>query len=289
MIAPTTTADVSTTLRSRRFSLMSLFASEPLFAATALCLSFFLLVTIPAMFLDARLFQGENVWIKPITFQVAIIVYLLTLAFFARWLPPGFTGRRSYRLYAQVAVFTMIAELVWIGGAAVFGIASHFNISSPLMGSLYSLMGLFAVILTSVSLVYGIAIWRNGQSSLDPALRLSIALGLCLTFVLTVPVASTLAGSLNHFVGTPLTGATVPIMGWSREVGDLRVAHFFATHAMHFVPVIGLVIISVLKLLKSPKPPTAQVFVWLTSLAFVGFVVFTFLQALGGQPLVPLP
>lgn len=272
----------STTSSSRRFSLMSPFASEPLFATTGLFLALALLATVSAMWLDTRLFQDENVWIKPVKFQVALSVYLLTLAFFARWLPRGMTERRSYRIYAQVAVFTMIAELVWIGGAAMFGIASHFNISSPLMGGLYSLMGLFAVILTSVSLVYGIAIWRNDQSDLNPALRLSIALGLCLTFVLTVPVASTLAGAMNHFVGTPVTGATVPIMGWSREVGDLRIAHFFATHAMHFVPMMGLAIVSVL------KPPRARVLVWLTGLAFAGFVVFTFFQALGGQPLVPL-
>lgn len=277
------TATAATTLPSRRFSLMAPFAAEPLFATTGLFLTFALLATIPAMLLDTRLFQDENVWIKPIKFQVALIVYLLTLAFFARWLPAGFTERRSYRIYAQVAVFTMIAELVWIGGAAMFGIASHFNIGSPLMAGLYSLMGLFAVTLTSVSLVYGIAIWRNGKSSLKPGLRLSIALGLCLTFVLTVPIASTLAGNLNHFVGTPLTGATVPIMGWSREVGDLRIAHFFATHAMHFLPIMGLVIVSVF------KPPRAQGLVWLTSFAFSGFVIFTFLQALGGQPLVPLP
>jgi len=261
---------------------MSPFASEPLFATTGLFLTFALLATVPAMWLDTRLFQDENVWIKPIKFQVALIVYLFTLAFFARWLPRGLTERRSYRIYAQVAVFTMIAELLWIGGAAMFGIASHFNVSSPLMGSLYSLMGLFAVILTSVSLVYGIAIWRNGQSDLTPALRLSIALGLCLTFALTVPIASTLAGSMNHFVGTPVTGATVPVMGWSREVGDLRIGHFFATHAMHFVPVMGLVIVSVF------SQRIAKVAVWLTSAAFAGFVIFSFVQALNGQPLIPM-
>ena len=61
-----------------------------------------------------------------------------------------------------------------------------------------------------------------------------------LTFVLTVPIAGTLAQMPGHFVGTPVTGAAVPVFGWSREVGDLRTAHFLATHAMHFLPLAGL-------------------------------------------------
>ena len=54
-------------------------------------------------------------------------------------------------------------------------------------------MGVLAVMLTSATLVYGIAIWRNRATGLPPALHLAIALGLVLTFVLTVPVAGTLS------------------------------------------------------------------------------------------------
>jgi len=34
----------------------------------------------------------------------------------------------------------------------------------------------------------------------------------------------------------------IPILGWLRGVGDLRVAHFFSTHVMHFEPMIGILI-----------------------------------------------
>lgn len=267
---------------THRLSVLSWFAAEPLFATTGFFLALTLLVTIPSLWLDTRVFQDANVWIKPIKFQIALSVFLLTLAFFARWLPSGFTERRLYRIYAVVVVFTVIGEMVWIGGAAMFGIASHYNTSSPLMAAIYPLMGVFAFTLTSATLVYGIAIWRNRQTDLDPAMRLSIALGLCLTFVLTVPIANELAAATTQFVGMPLTGATVPIMGWSREVGDLRIAHFFATHAMHFVPFLGLIIISVFSS-RAAKPA-----VWLTSIAFAGFTAFSFFQALEGQPLIPL-
>ena len=258
----------------------ALFGSEPLFAATGFLIALSLLVTVPAMFLDARQFQGESVWTKPIKFQVALSIYLLSLAFFARWLPAGMTGGKFYRAYAGAVVFAVIAELVWIGGAAMFGIASHFNQSEPMMIRLYSIMGPLAVVVTSASLVLGIAIWRNAGVSLPPALHLSIALGLVLTFALTVPVASIMASMPGHGVGVVPEGETLPLFGWSREGGDLRVAHFFATHALHVLPFIGLV------LTKFFSDRIARAGVWIGAALFITLVILTLFQALMGRPFI---
>lgn len=96
-------------------------------------------------------------------------------------------------------------------------------------------MGFFAVSLTSASLVYGVSIGLNRAIRLAPALRLALVL----TFLLTVPVAYTLASMPGHLVGAPVTGAALPVVGWSREVGDLRAPHFLATHAIQVVPLAG--------------------------------------------------
>jgi hypothetical protein len=137
-------------------------------------------------------------------------------------------------------VFAIAAAIIWIGGAACLGIASHFNESSSILAWTYRLMGGLAVLLTSSALVYGILILRNRNSRLDPALKLSVGLGLVLTFALTVPVAGYMANSGGHFVGSSSTHAPgTPLMGWARDRGDLRVAHFFATGAMHFIPAFG--------------------------------------------------
>ncbi|MEQ9259173.1 MAG: hypothetical protein RIG84_08735 [Roseovarius sp.] len=257
-------------------------SAEPRLAATGIVLALSLAATLPALMLDTRLFQGENVWIKPVKFQVALAVYLFTLTFFARFLPEGMTARRTYRAFSWLVVFAIVAEMVWIGGAAMLQTASHFNTSSPLMEALYGLMGVFAVTLTAMSLVYAIAIWRNPASGLAPATRLSIALGLGLTFVLTVIAAGTLSMQGGHFIGTPQTGAALPLMGWSGEVGDLRVAHFFATHALHFLPLAGLAATWAL-----PQRAALRA-TWAASLAFTAFVAFTYAQALMGLPLIPL-
>ena len=134
------------------------FAAEPRFAAAGLLFALSLAVTVPAAAIDPRLFQDEAVWLKPIKFQIALTIFFLTLAFFARWLPAGMTGRRDWRAYASLVVLATVAEMLWIGGAAMAGSASHFNDSSAAMENLYRLMGVLAVFFTSATLVMGIAI-----------------------------------------------------------------------------------------------------------------------------------
>ena len=109
------------------------FAAEPRFAATGLLFLLSLAVTLAAATIDPRLFQGDDIWLKPIKFQIALAIYFLTLAFFARWLPAGMTERRSWRIYAGLVAFATIAEMLWIGGAAMAGTASHYNQTTPLM------------------------------------------------------------------------------------------------------------------------------------------------------------
>ena len=169
---------------------------------------------------------------------------------------------------------------MWIGGAAALGTASHFNLSSPVWAVLYPLMGLSAVTLTSAALAFGVAIARNPATGLAPALKLSLVTGLCLTFILTVITAGTMAGMPGHHIGLPVTGARLPLFGWSREVGDLRVAHFLATHALHAIPLAGLAAARLL----APAPARAAVIA--TSLGYAALVLATFMQALSGMPLI---
>jgi hypothetical protein len=258
-----------------------LFGAEPLFAAAGAMIALSLAATVAAMAVDPRLFHGESVWIKPIKFQASLALYLLTLAVFAQWLPAGMTGRRWYRVYARVVVAAIALELAWIAGAAMYGTASHFN-TAPAMMMVYAVMGVLAVVLTSASLVYGVAIWRNRASGLPPALHLAIALGLVLTFALTVPVAGWMSNGPGHLVGVPVTGATVPILGWSSEVGDLRVAHFFAAHAMHFLPVAGLAAVLAL------PERTAVAATSVGAALYVGLVAWSFAGALDGRPFLAL-
>lgn len=248
-----------------------LWTDAPAFTATALLAVLGLIPLFAAMSLDTRLFQDENVWIKPIKFHMALAIYLTTLAFFARYMPENTRKSRLWRGFALVVCACVLAEMLWIGGAAAAQTASHFNTANPAMAVIYGLMGLFAVTLTSASLVMGIAVWRNADSGLAAPLHLSIALGLTLTFVLTVVVAGYMSSNGSHFVGT--STREMALMGWSRDAGDLRVPHFLATHALHAVPLIGLV--------------ASRAVVLLAAAAYAALVTGTFAQAISGLPFLP--
>ncbi|MBX3531744.1 MAG: hypothetical protein KF849_14135 [Rhizobiaceae bacterium] len=235
--------------------------------------------TVFAALADDRLFGGVDNWLKPFKFESALAVYLLTLVFFARFLPAGTTSRRWYRVYIGVVVAAVVYEMAWIAAAAALGTASHFN-TTPQGIIFYSLAGLGAVTLTTPSAVYAVLIARNPASGLPPAMKEAIVLGLALVLPLTLVTAGTMSSMGSHFVGgTPLDPAGLPFFGWSREVGDLRVSHFFATHAMHAVPVLGLF---AARLPQASGRLTVRLFAALYAL----FVAALFVQALMGQPVL---
>lgn len=255
-------------------------ADVPLLAGAGILLILLAVPTLAAMSLDTRLFQGENVWIKPLKFELALAFHLLSLAWFARYLPEGFTARRGHRLYVAIVVFAVFAEIVWIGGAAMYGTASHFNFVTPVMTAIYGLMGVFAVTLTSPAIVYGVAILRRPEKT---DVEFASGIALCLTFLLTVPVAGYLSSTSSHFVGTPgPADARVWLLGWSREVGDLRVAHFFATHAMQILPLGAAILAFCL------KPAQVRPAFLIATAAYVGWVGLVFLGAVGGIALLPV-
>ena len=250
----------------------------PAFTILAIVLALGLIPLCAAMALDTRIFQGESPWLKPFKFHFALGVYAITLAFFARFMPEATRAGRPWRWFTAAVVVAILGEVVWLSSAAMLNTASHFNTEIPVFTVVYSLMGVLAVLLTSASLVMGIAVWRNRSTGVAPALHLSVALGLVLTFVLTIPVAGYLSANGGHFVGT--SSRALMVMGWSRDAGDLRVAHFLATHALHFIPVAGLLAVWA-------APAQALRIVWLSAAAFAALVVFTFTQALQGRPFLP--
>ncbi|WP_133170068.1 hypothetical protein [Kumtagia ephedrae] len=260
--------------------LQSLRTAEPGFFGCAVALLFAATPLAFAAGIEARTFLGINVWIKPLKFELALIVYLLTLALFARWLPTGTTGRRWYRAYRLAVIAAIVAEMVWIGGAAMLGTASHFN-RTPTGIVIYSAMGLGAILLTTPTAVYAWLIARNPATGLAPALKSSVVIGLGLVLPLTLATAGTMSSLATHAVGGAGTDAGgLPLMGWARDGGDLRVAHFFATHALHFIPAFGLVSAA---FFGSANRLPVRIFATI----YAGFVIWVFAEALAGRPFLP--
>jgi hypothetical protein len=256
--------------------LKSLHDAESRFFGLGMLMLFAMAPTAFAAVADDRTFLGADIWLKPLKFEAALFVYLVTLSFFARFLPAGTTVRPWYRLYGLAVIIAIVAEMIWIGGAAALGTASHFNRGS-IGGALYSVMGVLAILLTTPTAVYAWLIGRNTETGLAPALKEGVVLGLALTLPLTLVTAGTMGSMDGHAVGgSGMAG--LPVMGWARDGGDLRVSHFFATHALHFIPAFALLT----AWLGGGKWPVRAF-----AGCFAAFVMWTFVQALMGQPFLP--
>jgi hypothetical protein len=250
-----------------------------LYAAAALGFLVLALPTAVALLVDDRSHLGIPIWRKPLKFEVSLAVFFATLALSVRWLPPRVVASRWHGANAASVVAATVAEMAWILGAAALGTGSHFNRATPAAATLFVLAGVVAVWFTAVTAVYGVMIWRSPVAPRAPALRLGLAAGFGLGFVLNVVFDATMARNGSHLVGSAVSDAGgLAVMGWSRTAGDLRVAHFFGTHAMQAIPVAALVAVALLP----PRPAVAATVAF--ALAYVAGAVALFAQALAGQP-----
>ncbi len=105
-------------------------------------------------------------------------------------------------------------------------------------------------------------------------------MGFAASTVLTLVTAGILSSNGGHFVGVPGAGAgSVPVLGWSTAVGDLRPAHFLALHAMQAIPLLGW--------LADRRGWSARA-VPLGTLAYGALTAAVFAQAMAGLPLIRL-
>lgn len=258
---------------------------EPRLTAASVAMLALMIPTALAYAVDPRLFQETNVWLKPLKFEASLGLYMVTLALFMPLTSARFQTSWLGRYAVWGAIIPSFLEIAYILWRASRAEASHYNIGTPVDAALYSAMGLGAVMLTAAAPVIAWGIARKDATPLAPALRWSIVLGLCLTFILGVGDGAVMSASRSgHFVGSvPAGHQTLPILGWSLAIGDLRVAHFLGLHALHVIPAFGLLIWSVTKTQRA-----GIVAVGAFSAAYALVAVAAFAAALNGRPLLGL-
>ncbi len=235
-------------------------------------------VLTPGWFIDDRVLEGANVWTKPQKFAVSLFVHFMTLAVLAQTLPRNFRTGPSLSITTYLAIGALVLETVYIVIQAARGRRSHFNYDTGLEAALYAAMGVGALLLVLVAIVLGVQIWRRSEAS--AGLKTGAAAGLILGGVLTLVMSGYMSSNASRWVGVhPEGGAVVPLFGWSREVGDLRPAHFVSLHMMQTLPLIGW--------LSDRAGGPSVIIVWVAALLQGAQAVALFVQALSGQPFWP--
>jgi hypothetical protein len=177
---------------------------------------------------------GINAWIKPMKFFFSIWIFVWTMAWFLRHLE----NKRAVRRYTVMVVIVMIIEQVIITWQAANGRLSHFNIDTPLYQALFYIMGAAITVLTAWTGVIGFYFFKQKTFSSTMAYIWGIRLGIVL-FVIFSFEGGIMASRLAHTVGAPDGGPGLPIVNWSTQYGDLRIAHFVGIHALQVLPLFG--------------------------------------------------
>jgi hypothetical protein len=200
---------------------------------------------------DPRVITGAPAWLKPFKFAISTAVYGLTLAWVFGWLP-GWP--RVRRVVGWTTAIVFVLEVAIIDVQAWRGTTSHFNVSTPLDATLFSVMGFAILVQTSASVAVAVALWR--QRFTDRTLGWALRIGMTMTILgaltgplMTRPTAAQLTqaragGGIPtvgaHTVGGVDGGAGVPVTGWSREHGDVRVPHFIGLHALQALALVAV-------------------------------------------------
>jgi hypothetical protein len=257
---------------------MELERRQPQLAAAAQLAAVATLPCLLAMQIDPRLTHDISVWIKPTKFLLSLALYFATLAWFFGYLPQQAQRRRGGRFVIGAAIGAGLLEMLWLIAAATKGVPSHFNRQSLPWALAYSAAGIGAVLLVAAIFVQGVMIARDRTIRLAPVFRSSLVAGAVVAFVGTLLTAGYLSSGNGHWVGgVPSDAAGLPVLGWSRSGGDLRVAHFWALHAHQALPLAGA-------LIAASGIRRAHHALWSVTAAYVALIVFTFLQALAGRP-----
>lgn len=214
---------------------------------TGLLMTLVLLPMAAELWLDPRTIVGAPAWLKPAKFAASTAIYSFTLVGIFSLLPEW---PRVRRLVGRTTAAVFIIEVAIISVQAARGTTSHFNVATPLDMVLWTTMGTAIALQTLASIAVLVAAWR--QRFTDRALGWAIRLGLAITIVgaatgglMTRPTDQQIATAIEHramtvagahTVGAPDGTPGLPMTGWSRTHGDLRVGHFLGLHAVQLLP-----------------------------------------------------
>lgn len=254
-------------------AIAALHAREPRLAWAGWACLALLAVVLLAMPFDGRSMAGTSVWTKPAKFAASFALWCWTIA----WLWPALSEAQRAGHAARTAVWAMIAaggfEVAWITGRAALGLPSHF--ATDRWGAAgYGVMAMGATLLVAVAALLGAMILAGGNRAMPAPQRLAAGLGLLLT-----GLVGGAAGWAIGLHGGPWIGGAggnaggLPPFLWSREGGDLRVAHFLGIHAMQALPLAAALFASTRG-------------VWAAAAGCTGLAALAFVQALAGRPLL---
>ena len=235
--------------------------------------------SLAALRFDSRTILGLNPWIKPIKFEISVIVFLATIGWMLWALGDVPELARTKGWLGWGFGVAMIVENTIIVLQSGRGVRSHMNFSTPLDSALFGAMGMF-VLLNTVLAGWLLVLWFQTDGGLPPAVVWGIRMGLVVLLLGSIEGVRMVTHG-GHTVGAPDGTPGLAFVNWSTRYGDLRVAHFFALHALQIFPLVGLALAAT-RLRNGMQVSALMGFV----VVYFGAVGWMFAEAMQGVPLV---
>ncbi len=244
--------------------------NETLFLFGAICLAIAIIFFILSRTTTVQVY-GISAWVKPFKFALSTFLYAWAMAWYIGYLPSF-----NSTIFNWTIIITLGFEIIYIAFQASKGELSHYNISTPLYSTLYSLMASAATIATLATAYIGIKFLSTEFPELPNYYVWAIRFGI-LIFVIFSFEGFVMGSRMTHTIGAADgIGKAIPFLNWSREFGDPRVAHFIGMHALQVLPILAFY------LLKNTKATL------ILAILYFLLAVFTLFQALQGKPFLKM-
>ncbi|MCA2981651.1 MAG: hypothetical protein INH41_22735 [Myxococcaceae bacterium] len=171
--------------------------------------------------------DGPVSWRKPIVFGLSGGVATLSLAWLASWVSAATTRAR----WTWVYVVTMTGELLLIDGQRWRGVASHFNLSTPLDTAVFAAMGVLICVAMFAAWRLGVALAASVDSPVDVR-----AAGAWAIRFLMLGAFIGLAMAVYGVVAQAAGGTPSALSG----AGSLKLVHALALHGLQVFPALLL-------------------------------------------------
>ena len=241
--------------------------NEPLFFFGLFCLLLAIVFLVLTKVTSTQVF-GVNAWYKPFKFAFSTTTFVWAMAWYCYYLP-----NFNIQLFNYATIGLLGFEILYIAIQAGKGQLSHYNMSSGFYATMYSLMAIAATAVTLYTAYICFLFFAHTFPELPSYYVWAIRFALII-FVIFSFEGFLMGSRLNHSVGAVNDNSNWFILGWSKTVGDLRVAHFIGMHALQLIPLLSFYVFKNTKLT--------------LALAVVYFILalVSLIQALQGKPLI---
>lgn len=240
--------------------------NEALYYFGILCFVFAILCLLLSKMTNTQVYN-VSAWYKPFKFAFSTFLYVWAMAWFCYYLP-----NFNIKLFNWSVIILLGFEIAYIALQASRGQLSHYNMSTPLYASLYSLMAFAASAVAIYTAYVAYQFFVQPMPQLPGYYLWAIRMGLII-FVVFAFEGFVMGSKLTHTIGGSDGGPGIPVLNWSTKFGDPRIAHFVGMHALQVLPILSFY------LLRNTKSTIVA------SVLYLLLAVFTLVQALKGRPM----